>query len=79
MNDIQQLSERQLHALRSLHFWLRNLQVASIHRDLPECQKSREAISDAFKSCDRLSIPFVVQNRVIYAASQQIVFRNIVL
>lgn len=55
MKNIQQLSERQLQALRSHHFWLRNLQFASIHRDIPECPKSREAISDAFKSCDRIA------------------------
>ncbi len=65
-----QLNEAQISALRSLHFLRRNLYVASIHQDSIECTKSKKAIFHVFKSCDRLDIPFAIQDRVIYAASQ---------
>lgn len=41
MNDFEQLSEQQLQALRNLHFWLRNLQVASIEM-FPNAQKAQK-------------------------------------
>jgi hypothetical protein len=72
-----QLNEAQISALRSLHFWRRNLYVASIHQDLIECTKSKKAIFHVFKSCDQLDIPFAIQNRVIYAASQNTAFGDL--
>ena len=72
-----ELNEAQISALRSLHFWRRNLYVASIHQDLVECIKSKKAIFHLFKSCDQLDIQFAIQNRVIYAASQNTAFGDL--
>lgn len=72
-----ELNEAQITALRSLHFWRRNLYVASIHQDSFECTKSKKAIFHVFKSCDQLDIPFAIQNRVIYAASQNTAFGDL--
>lgn len=72
-----ELTEAQITALRSLHFWRRNLYVASIHQDFIECTKSKKAIFHVFKSCDQLDIPFAIQNRVIYAASQNTAFGDL--
>ena len=69
-----QLNEAQISLLRSLHFWRRNLYIASIHQDFIECTKSKKAIFHVFKSCDQLGIPFTIQNRVVYAASQNTAF-----
>ena len=72
-----QLNKAQINVLRSLHFWHKNLYVASIHQDFIESTKSKKAIFHVFKSCDQLGIPFVIQNRVIYAASQNIAFGDL--
>lgn len=72
-----ELNEAQISALRSLHFWRRNLYVASIHQDFTECTKSKKAIFHVFKSCDQLGIPFAIQNRVIYAASKNKAFGDL--
>ena len=72
-----ELNEAQISALRSLHFWRRNLYVASIHQDLIECTKSKKAILHVFKSCDQLDIHFTIQNQVIYAASQNTAFGDL--
>ncbi|MDX1805429.1 MAG: hypothetical protein R3267_00205 [Paenisporosarcina sp.] len=77
MSRNYELNEAQTSALRSLHFWRRNLYVASIHQDSIECTKSKKAIFHVFKSCDRLDIPFAIQNRVIYAASQNTAFGDL--
>ncbi|MFC6038907.1 hypothetical protein ACFPYN_05490 [Paenisporosarcina macmurdoensis] len=77
MTKNYELNEAQISVLRSLHFWRRNLYVASIHQDLIECTKSKKAIFHVFKSCDRLDIPFAIQNLVIYAASQNIAFGDL--
>ena len=77
MTKNYELTEAQITALRSLHFWRRNLYVASIHQDSIECTKSKKAIFHIFKSCDRLDIPFVIQNRVLYAASQNTAFGDL--
>jgi len=44
MTITRQLDERQISALRALHFWRRNLMIASKQQDSTECQKSRIAI-----------------------------------
>ena len=72
-----QLNEAQISVLRTLHFWRRNLYVASIHQDSIECTKSKKAILHVFKSSDQLDIPFTIQNRVIYAASQNTAFGDL--
>jgi len=72
-----QLNEEQISVLSSLHFWRRNLYVASIHQEFIECTKSKKAILHVFKSCDQLDIPFTIQNRVIYAASQNTAFGDL--
>ena len=77
MTKDYQLNEAQISVLRSLHFWRRNLYVASIHQDLVKCNKSKKAIFHVFKSSDQLGIPFVIQNRVIYAASQNTAFGDL--
>lgn len=77
MTEKYSLNEAQISALRSLHFWRRNLCIASIHQDVIECTKSKKAILFAFQSCDKLNIPFAIQNRVIYAASQDTAFGDV--
>ncbi|MBE3102756.1 MAG: hypothetical protein IMZ40_00760 [Bacilli bacterium] len=74
-----QLNDKQISVLRSLHFWRRNLEIASRHQDAPESNKSRDAISYTFGYCDRLNIPFKVQNQVIYAAAEDIAFSDQIL
>jgi len=74
-----QLNDKQMSVLRSLHFWRRNLEVASIHQDLSESSKSRDAIAYTFGYCDRLNIPFKIQNQVMYAASQNVAFSDLVI
>jgi hypothetical protein len=51
--------------------------MSLIHQDLIECIKSKKANIHVFKSCDQLDIPFVIQNRVIYAASQNTTFDDL--
>jgi len=79
MTITRQLDERQISALRALHFWRRNLLVSTRHQDISESKKSRIAIVHLFKYCDHLEIPFKVQNKVIYAATQDVAFSELAI
>lgn len=79
MTTTCRLDEKQLSALRALHFWRRNLMVASRQQDSTECHKSRIAIVHLFKYCDHLEIPYKLQNKVIYAASKDIAFSDLLI
>lgn len=79
MNMISQLDEKQISALRALHFWRRNLIVASRQQDSIECHKSRIAIVHLFKYCDHLEIPYRLQNKVIYAALKDVAFSDLLI
>jgi len=72
MNRTSLLDEKQVSALRTLHFWRRNLMIAFKQLDSTECQKSRIAIYQLLKVCDHLEILFKLQNKVIYAATQDV-------
>lgn len=73
------LDEKQVSALRALHFWRRNLMIASRHQDLNESHKSRIAIVQLFNYCDYLEISFKLQNKVVYAAIQDITFHELAI
>jgi len=79
MTMTYRLDEKQVSALRSLHFWRRNLMIASKQQDSTECQKSRIAIYQLLKVCDHLEIPFKLQNKVIYAATQDVTFHELTI
>lgn len=79
MTMICRLDEKQVSALRALHFWRRNLLVSTRHHDISECKKSQIAIFHLFKYCDHLKIPYKVQNKVIYAATQDVAFHDLTI
>lgn len=79
MTMTSQLDKKQVSALRALHFWRRNLLVSTRHQDISEWKKSRIAIVHLFKYCDHLNIPFKVQNKVIYAATKDVAFSDLLI
>ena len=79
LNMTTQLDEKQISALRALHFWRRNLLVASKNQDIPEYQKSRIAIVHLFKYCDYLKVPFKVRAQLLCKTDQFCDFSDLLI